>query len=113
MELTSYTAEGRNRKRFQSTQSENEDPARRSGMALPFGRGSAPSNDAKPINHARRRSTVRESNKAPLLGPRPLENSKRYGPHPNIIPTSSIVLTRWVPLAVSSAILTIKPHLQA
>jgi hypothetical protein len=80
--LTINTAEGRARKRFQRTTSENEDPLRKSGFSIPFGRQNNTSNAAAPSDqkmpqHARRRSTLRD-NKAPLLGPRPLQNN-RYG----------------------------------
>jgi hypothetical protein len=69
-------AEGRPRKRFQRSKNENEDP-RKAGMALPFGRGNGQTTDPK-ASHARRRSTLRETAKPALLGPRPLESGKRY-----------------------------------
>lgn len=76
--LTSSTAEGRARKRFQRTMSENEDPLRRTGFTIPFGRqNNPPPSDPKVPQHARRRSTLRD-NKAPLLGPRPLENKRWF-----------------------------------
>jgi hypothetical protein len=77
--LTLNTAEGRARKRFQRTTTENEDPLRRTaGFSIPFGRQNNQTTqaDQKLPQHARRRSTLRDT-KAPLLGPRPLEN-KRY-----------------------------------
>lgn len=46
-------------------------------MALPFGRGNGQTSDPK-ASHARRRSTLRETAKPTLLGPRPLESGKRY-----------------------------------
>jgi dual specificity tyrosine-phosphorylation-regulated kinase 2/3/4 len=67
-------AEGRPRKRFQRTASENEDP-RRTGANLPMSRGPGPVLDMK-SGQTKRRSTVRDS-KPPLLGPRPLEQGKR------------------------------------
>lgn len=77
--LTIYTAEGRARKRFQRTTSENEDPSRKPGFSIPFGRQNNTNNTAPPDQklpqHARRRSTLRDS-KAPLLGPRPLQNNR-------------------------------------
>ncbi|KAF2424235.1 hypothetical protein EJ08DRAFT_419515 [Tothia fuscella] len=79
-------AEGRARKRFQRTTSENEDPLRKNGFSLPFGRQNNNNNNTssttatpteqKMPQHARRRSTLRDNNKAPLLGPRPLENKR-------------------------------------
>jgi hypothetical protein len=75
--LTLNTAEGRARKRFQRTTSENEDPLRKPGFSVPFGRQSSATQSAeqKMPQHARRRSTLRD-NKAPLLGPRPLQNNR-------------------------------------
>jgi hypothetical protein len=75
--LTPTTAEGRARKRFQRTTAENEDPLRRSaGFSIPFGgRQGQVQPDQKLPQHVRRRSTLRDS-KAPLLGPRPLENKR-------------------------------------
>lgn len=74
--LTITTAESRARKRFQRTASENEDPLRKSGFSMPFGRGSnAQPAEQKTSQHARRRSTLRD-NKAPLLGPRPFQNNR-------------------------------------
>lgn len=74
--LTSPTAEGRVRKRLQRTRTENDDPSRKPGINLPFSRSTVAPSDHKPASHARRRSTLMQ-NKGSLLGPRPLENSKR------------------------------------
>jgi hypothetical protein len=74
--LTRVSAEDRPRKRFQRAKSENQDPQLLTGMALPFGRGKAHPSDPK-LSHTRRRSTLRESTKPALLGPRPLDSGKR------------------------------------
>lgn len=75
--LTSPSAEGRVRKRLQRERSENDDPSRKPGLSLPFSRSTVAPSDQKPqASHARRRSTLMQ-NKGSLLGPRPLENSKR------------------------------------
>jgi hypothetical protein len=75
--LTPNPADSRARKRFQRTTTENEDPLRRSaGFSIPFaGRQAQAQADQKLPQHVRRRSTLRD-NKAPLLGPRPLENKR-------------------------------------
>ncbi|QDS76007.1 hypothetical protein FKW77_004746 [Venturia effusa] len=90
-------AEGRARKRFQRTTSENEDPLRKPGLFSRSTNVAAPLSDPKsnPAGHNRRRSTLRDSSR-PLLGPRPLE-SKRVtseshaapAKRPSYLPTST------------------------
>ena len=75
--LTCLAAEGRVRKRLYRPRADNGDASRKQGLSLPFTKSTAaPSADQKPASHARRRSTLIQ-NKGSLLGPRPLENSKR------------------------------------
>ncbi|TLD27849.1 Transcriptional activator protein [Venturia nashicola] len=94
----SPTAEGRARKRFQRTTSENEDPLRKPGLFSRSNNVTQASSDPKmnPAGHNRRRSTLRDNNNRPLLGPRPLE-SKRItseshaapANRPSFLPTST------------------------
>jgi hypothetical protein len=78
-------AEGRPRKRIQRTASENEDPLRRgppqttvyrgTTMGPPLALGAVDSKGAT----TKRRSTLRESSKPMLLGPRPMDTTgKRF-----------------------------------
>jgi hypothetical protein len=91
--LTCLTAEGRVRKRLYRPLGDNGDGSRKQGLNLPFttrATAAPPSSDHKPASHARRRSTLIQ-NKASLLGPRPLENSKRLDEIPSKI--HSVLLT--------------------
>lgn len=73
---------GTQRKRLQrrATASENDDPAARSFLAPSFSSKPAPpQTNGAPATHVRRRSTLMQNNKATsLLGPRPLQGTKRY-----------------------------------
>jgi len=74
--LTSPIAEGRVRKRIQRAHDENDEPSRKPAMNLPFSRSTVASSE-KSASHVRRRSALLQ-NKTGLLGPRPLDTSKRF-----------------------------------